>query len=62
AALQAMNIEQVDQDEKRTLTEAAHALGHQDCDSLMKGLRPPGAKSWAKEERLIALAAWLNRN
>ncbi|MCZ6709942.1 MAG: hypothetical protein O7B25_06250, partial [Gammaproteobacteria bacterium] len=62
AALKAMNIEQVDQDEKRTLTDAGHALGHQDCDSLMKGLRPPGAKSWAREERLIALAAWLNRN
>ena len=57
-----MNIEQVDQDEKSTLADASHALNRNDCDSLMKGLRPPGVKSWAKEERLIALAAWLNRN
>ncbi|MFP6814508.1 MAG: hypothetical protein VB948_12875 [Pseudomonadales bacterium] len=57
-----MNIEQVDQDEKSTLAKAAQALNHEDCDSLMKGLRPPGARSWAKEERLIALAAWLNRD
>jgi hypothetical protein len=57
-----MNIEQVDQDEKSTLAKAAQVLNHEDCDSLMKGLRPPGARSWAKEERLIALAAWLNRD
>ena len=61
AALKAMDIEQVDQDEKSTLTEAANRLSCKDCDSLMKNLRPSGAKSWRKEERLLALGAWLNR-
>jgi hypothetical protein len=61
AALRAMEIEHVDQDEKSILFEAARVLGCRDCDGLMKALRPPDAGSWTKEERLIALGAWLNR-
>jgi len=61
SALKVMNIDSVNQDEKSTLVQAQSALDCEDCDDLMKGLRPQGARSWAKEERLIALAGWLNR-
>ncbi len=62
-ALDAMRIERIDQDEKSVLSDAIHSLkcSAADCDSLMKNARPAGAKSWRKEERLLALAAWLNR-
>lgn len=61
SALKVLNIGSVNQDEKSILVEARSTLDCEDCDGLMKGLRPPDAKSWAKEERLIALAAWINR-
>ena len=62
AALETMNIERVDQDEKRILPEAAIRLDCKDCDSFMKDLRPANARSWTKEERRIALGGWLNRH
>ena len=61
AALEAMNIDQIDQDEKSILPEASRHLACADCDTFMKDRRPSGAKSWRKEERMIALGAWLNR-
>lgn len=61
AALDALNIARVDQDEKSTLSESERILDCEDCDRLLKDLRPAAVKSWTKEERLIALAAWLHR-
>ena len=62
-ALDAMGTVFVDQDEKSILSAASQQLNCnlQDCDSLMKRVKPAEAKSWRQEERLIALGAWLNR-
>jgi hypothetical protein len=60
AALEALGVPQVDQDEKSVLQAAGKRLGCSDADSFMKPLKPDGTRSWRKEERLIALAAWLN--
>jgi len=53
----------VDQEEKAVLVEAAARLKTSEglCDEEMKQLKPSGAKTWRQEERLLALAAWLNR-
>lgn len=61
AALGALKIDVADQDEKSILTTASRLLAVPDCDGMMKNLKPSGAKSWSKEERLIALGAWLRR-
>ena len=64
AGLDQLAIPYVDQDEKVVPQQAAAALHYADadeCDALMKRVRPPGARSWTKEHRLIGLAAWLNR-
>ncbi len=62
AALTALNIDQVDHDEKSVLPEASTRLRltGSACDDYLKTLKPPGASNWTKEERTIALAAWLN--
>lgn len=64
AALDAINIDYVVQDEKSILAEASRELhlGEEQCDRYLKELRPAGTRSWRKEERLIALGAWLRRN
>ncbi len=63
AALDAININYVVQDEKSILTAASRELdlGEDESDNYLKELKPVGTKSWRKEERLIALGAWLNR-
>jgi hypothetical protein len=61
-ALAALDIPCIDQDEKSILETASERLQVDDCDELMKGLRPDEVKSWRKEERLIALGAWLHRS
>jgi hypothetical protein len=36
------------------------ALRVQDPDALLKSSRPAGIAAWRKEERLLALGAWLH--
>jgi len=60
-ALDALAIPRVDQDEKSVPVASAEVLGCADADALMKTLRPAHARKWAREERLVALAAWLGR-
>lgn len=62
AALKSLRIPQENQDEKSTIELAAKRLSCEpdDVDEMMKPMRPAAAKSWSKEERLIALAAWLH--
>lgn len=57
-----VGVPRVDQDEKSVLPDAAHRLGTspEDLDIVMKDLKPDKARNWAKEERLIALAAYLH--
>jgi len=64
AALDTINIDYVVQDEKSVLADAGRELdlGEDQCDSYLRELKPAGTRSWRKEERLIALGAWLNRN
>ncbi len=60
AALDALSVRATDQDEKDVLGLAVTAL--QVADPLrMLAAGPRGAGVWRKEERLIALAAWLHR-
>ena len=59
SALRKLSIEAVDQDEKRILHEAERLLRCRNCDGWMKSRRPPGTRSWTKEDRIIALGAWL---
>lgn len=59
-ALDAIGIPWVEQDEKSVVELAARQLRVEDADGLMKSLRPEGARGWAKEERLLGLAAWLH--
>ena len=60
-ALQALAIPYVDQDEKSALAGAADKLGTSaaQLDARLKALRPPDTRSWTKEHRVIAAAAWL---
>jgi hypothetical protein len=61
-ALQAMGIVCVDQDEKSIPGDAAERLG-QDAntlDHLLKPMKPATARTWTREERLLALGAWIN--
>lgn len=57
-----LGVPRVDQDEKSVLPDAAKRQGTspEDLDVAMKGLKPEGTRNWAKEERLIALAAFLH--
>jgi len=63
-ALDSLSITFVNQDEKSILPAASEkmACSIEDCDSFMKTVKPPNTKSWRKEERTIALGAWLNRH
>ncbi len=61
AALAALGIEALDQDEKSIAHEAARLLGVDDCDGYMKTRRCAGSARWTKEERTLALGAWLGR-
>jgi hypothetical protein len=63
AALDAMSTAFVDQDEKSILPRACQLMNcdPQECEEFMKSVRPAGVKSWRKEERTLALGAWLNR-
>ena len=51
----------MNQDEKSALGGAADKLNLStgELDERLKGLRPPEARSWTKEHRVIAAAAWL---
>jgi len=60
-ALKALGLAFVEQDEKSTLDEAAGLLGVANPDALLKDRRPAAVGAWRKEERLLALAAWLHR-
>jgi hypothetical protein len=62
AALRALRMSYVDQDEKSVLETATKMLPRRDCDAYMKARKPAVASAWRAEERLIALAAWLNRD
>ena len=64
AALDAINIDCVEQDEKSVLADAGRELDldEDQCDRYLRELKPAGSRSWRKEERLIALGAWLNRD
>jgi hypothetical protein len=58
-----LELDCMDQDEKSVRPAARAALGCSD-DELklrMKDARPSDTRSWRKEEQLVALAAWLNR-
>lgn len=62
-AIAALDIRCIDQDEKNILAAAAREwrCSPAACDERMKAARPATASSWRKEERLVALGAWLNR-
>ncbi len=61
SALAHVKVHTADQDEKSTLDTAGERLGKSssECDEWMKAMKP-GKCKWAKEERLIAWAAWLH--
>lgn len=61
-ALRKLKIDPVGQDEKSVLETAAKGCGQSaaELDQAVKSLKPSSGK-WAKEERVIALAAWLHR-
>ncbi len=61
-ALRRLKIRCVHQDEKSVWGEAAARRKQNDTelDAFVKSLKPATGK-WAKEERVIALAAWLHR-
>jgi hypothetical protein len=60
-ALTALGIDHLDQDEKEIPSAAAARLALADPDGLLRSARPDVAHAWSKEERLLALGAWLNR-
>jgi hypothetical protein len=62
AALAVLNIACVDQDEKSIAAAAAQRwhCSPAACDERVRRARPASANVWRKEERLIALGAWLN--
>ena len=63
-ALDSLSISFINQDEKSILPAASvkMACSIDDCDNFMKTVKPPNTRSWRKEERTIALGAWLNRH
>lgn len=62
AALKSLRIPQRNQDEKSSAGLAAKRLNcsETELDEQMKSLKPGDARNWSKEERVIALAAWLH--
>lgn len=62
AALHELAISCRDQDEKAVPEEVARRLARPDEDDWLKRRRPAEARAWRREERLLALAAWLNRD
>lgn len=60
-ALVALGIGYVEQDEKSTLVTVARDLAVADPDAWLRARRPDSVGAWRKEERLLALAAWLHR-
>ena len=60
AAFATLGIDAATQDEK-SVGPAMETTFGADWDAHWKAFRPPVAKSWRKEERLIAAGAWLNR-
>jgi len=61
-ALAALGLDPILQDEKLVPAMTAERLGcaPEACDAYVKPLKPAGARRWSKEERTIALAAWLH--
>jgi hypothetical protein len=59
-ALDTLRIDRMEQDEKAVAGLAGAALRVQDPDALLKSSRPAGIAAWRKEERLLALGAWLH--
>lgn len=59
--LAALDIATVEQDEKDVPALAAAALDADDPDAVLKAHRPAPGVTWRREERLLALAAWLHR-
>ncbi len=60
-ALRALDLRVVERDEKGVLDRAAAVLHGRNPDAELKAARPDGAKAWRREERLLAMAAWLDR-
>ncbi|MEQ8857472.1 MAG: hypothetical protein RIC56_02385 [Pseudomonadales bacterium] len=63
-ALRALAVDRLEQDEKTVLARAATTLDESDPDAFLRSAPPPvrpPAGPWRKEERLLALAAWLHR-
>jgi hypothetical protein len=61
-ALAALDVEFVEQDEKSVADTAAERLGVADADAALKEARPSGVASWRREDRCLALGAWLHRS
>lgn len=61
AALDALAIPWHNRDEKTVLEAASKRLkcGANEVGVMVKSLKPQAATTWGKEERVIALAAWL---
>ena len=62
AGLTALKAAWANQDEKDSMPLAAAQLGlsSDELDQRLKQARPAGAKSWTKEHRTIAAAAWVS--
>lgn len=60
-ALGALGVELLERDEKRVPDRAAQAFGGRDPDAELKASRPDPVSAWRREERLLAMAAWLDR-
>ena len=63
-ALDQLDVAWVDYDEKSILGAAAATRGEQEkaTDAVWRENKPATTRKWAKEERLLAMAAWLNRD
>lgn len=62
-ALDSLDIAWLDYDEKSILgaTAATRVEDERTTDAAWKQAKPATTRKWAKEERLLAMAAWLNR-
>ena len=62
-ALDQLGIDWLDYDEKSILgaTAATRREDESTTDTNWKQAKPATTRKWAKEERLLAMAAWLNR-
>ena len=61
-ALKQMRLRCIGQDEKSIADEVSARLGWSNPDQEMKSRRPEGTRKWSKEERTVALGAWLHAN